>query len=90
MITRRVGSAVSIRLLIVSNRNFSPLYVSFLFFYCYEHASCDTFAETFGDLALTMFSHAVGLRDLGPTMAPMNAWITLNGVETLGLRMDRH
>lgn len=48
------------------------------------------FAETFGDLALTMFSHAVGLRDLGPTMAPMNAWITLNGVETLGLRMDRH
>lgn len=48
------------------------------------------FAETFGDLAFTMFAHAVGLRDLGPTMAPLNAWLTLNGVETLSLRMERH
>ena len=48
------------------------------------------FAETFGDLAYTMFSHAVSLRDLGCTQSPMNAWITLNGVETLPLRMERH
>lgn len=27
-----------------------------------------TFAETFGDLAFTIYGHAVGLRDLGPTM----------------------
>ena len=49
-----------------------------------------TFAETFGDLAFTIYGHAVGLRDLGPTMAPMNAFLTITGIETLGLRMERH
>src|SRR3546814_8058931 len=34
-----------------------------------------TFYETFGDLAYTIYGHAVGLRDLGPTMAPMNAYL---------------
>jgi O-acetylhomoserine (thiol)-lyase len=48
-----------------------------------------TFSETFGDLAFTMFSHAVGLRDLGSTMAPLHAWLTLNGCETLPVRMER-
>jgi O-acetylhomoserine (thiol)-lyase len=48
------------------------------------------FQETFGDLAFTTFSHAVGLRDLGPTMAPMNAYLTITGIETLALRMERH
>jgi len=32
----------------------------------------------------------VGLRDLGPTQAPFNAWLTMLGMETLGLRMERH
>ena len=49
-----------------------------------------TFAETFGDLAFTMYSHAISLRDLGCSQSPMNAWITLNGIETLSLRMERH
>jgi O-acetylhomoserine (thiol)-lyase len=49
-----------------------------------------TFFETFGDLAYTIYGHAVGLRDLGPTMAPLNAWLTIMGTETLGLRMQRH
>ena len=49
-----------------------------------------TFAETFGDLAYTMHSHAVGLRDLGACQSPINAWITLLGSETLALRMERH
>ena len=31
------------------------------------------FHESFGDLAFTTFAHAVALRDLGPSMAPMNA-----------------
>eukprot|EP00300_Choanocystis_sp_HF-7_P005590 c14166_g1_i1.p1 GENE.c14166_g1_i1~~c14166_g1_i1.p1 ORF type:complete len:335 (+),score=82.05 c14166_g1_i1:982-1986(+) len=48
------------------------------------------FAETFGKLAFTMYSHAVSLRDLGPTMAPMNAYLTLTGIETLSVRMERH
>ena len=37
-----------------------------------------------------MYSHAISLRDLGCTQSPMNAWITLNGIETLPLRMERH
>jgi len=49
-----------------------------------------TFAETFGDFCFTMKTRAVGLRDLGPTMAPMNAFMTLTGIETLHLRMQRH
>ena len=49
-----------------------------------------TFFETFGDLAYTTYGHAVGLRDLGPTMAPMNAYLTIMGTETLALRMQRH
>jgi O-acetylhomoserine (thiol)-lyase len=49
-----------------------------------------SFYETFGDMAFTTHAHAVGLRDLGPAMAPMNAFLTLNGVETLALRMERH
>ena len=48
------------------------------------------FHETFGDMALTMQAHAVGLRDLGATMAPLNAFQTLLGTETLSLRMERH
>jgi O-acetylhomoserine (thiol)-lyase len=31
-----------------------------------------------------------GLRDFGACLSPMNAWQILQGVETLGLRMDRH
>lgn len=49
-----------------------------------------TFFETFGDLAYTTYGHAVGLRDLGPTMAPLNAYLTITGIETLPLRMERH
>ena len=48
------------------------------------------FWESFGDLAFPPYGHAVGLRDLGPTMAPMNAYLTITGIETLPLRMERH
>lgn len=46
--------------------------------------------ETFGKLAFTVSLHAIGLRDLGPSTTPMNAFLTLNGIETLPLRMERH
>ncbi len=49
-----------------------------------------TFYETFGNLAYTMFGHAVGLRDLGCTQQAFNAWVTLLGIETLPLRIERH
>jgi O-acetylhomoserine (thiol)-lyase len=48
------------------------------------------FFETFGDFAFTMKARAVALRDFGPTLAPMNAFLTIMGVETLPLRMERH
>ena len=48
------------------------------------------FTETFGDMAFTTHAHAVTLRDLGAAMAPMNAFQTLLGIETLALRMQRH
>jgi O-acetylhomoserine (thiol)-lyase len=48
------------------------------------------FAETFGELGYTVYGHAVGLRDLGATQSPMNAFLTLLGIETLPLRMERH
>jgi len=48
------------------------------------------FYETFGNIAFTIFQHAVGLRDLGATMSPMNAFLTINGCETLAVRMARH
>ena len=48
------------------------------------------FYETFGDMAYTFYGHAVGLRDLGPSQSPFNAWLTLLGIETLALRMERH
>lgn len=48
------------------------------------------FQETFGDLSFTTYSHAVTLRDLGPTLSPQNAFLTLLGTETLSLRMERH
>ncbi len=49
-----------------------------------------TFYETFGDFGFTMKARAVALRDFGPAMAPMNAFMTITGIETLPLRMDRH
>lgn len=49
-----------------------------------------TFAETFGPLAFTVRSIAVGLRDLGCCQSPFNAFLTLNGIETLPLRVEKH
>ena len=49
-----------------------------------------SFHETFGDFGYTMKNHAVGLRDLGATISPFNAFLILQGSETLPLRMTRH
>jgi O-acetylhomoserine (thiol)-lyase len=48
------------------------------------------FYETFGDFAFIMKARVESLRDLGPALSPFNAFLFLQGVETLGLRMDRH
>ena len=49
-----------------------------------------TFHAALGSMAFTFHSIAVGLRDLGMTMNPQGAHYTLMGIETLGLRMQRH
>ena len=46
--------------------------------------------ETFGPIALAIAARVLGLRDLGPAIAPQNAFNILTGMETLGLRMQRH
>ena len=46
--------------------------------------------ETFGNFAFAIAARVLGLRDLGPAIAPMNAFLVLTGIETLSLRMERH
>lgn len=56
-----------------------------------EHGYKDlVFARDFAAAPFAMHNHAVGLRDLGMQQQPMNAWLTLIGMETLPLRMKQH
>jgi O-acetylhomoserine (thiol)-lyase len=48
------------------------------------------FYETFGDFAWIMKARVESLRDMGPALSPFNAFLFLQGLETLGLRMERH
>ena len=48
------------------------------------------FHETFGDFGFAMACRALGLRDLGPSISPFNAFLILTGSETLPLRMEKH
>jgi O-acetylhomoserine (thiol)-lyase len=48
------------------------------------------FAETFGNFAFIMKARVETMRDLGPVMSPFNAFLLVQGLETLSLRMDRH
>jgi len=43
-----------------------------------------------GPISFIIGCRVLGLRDLGPTLAPMNAFLALTGMETLALRMERH
>ena len=46
--------------------------------------------ETFGPIAYIIKARVEGLRDLGPALSPFNSFLFLQGIETLGPRMDRH
>lgn len=48
------------------------------------------FYEKFGEAAFCTRLKAVLIRDLGCTMAPMNAYLTHQGLQTLDVRMERH
>ncbi|HEU4380471.1 MAG TPA: O-acetylhomoserine aminocarboxypropyltransferase [Hyphomicrobiaceae bacterium] len=47
-------------------------------------------AETFGNFAFAIACRVLGLRDLGPAIAPFNSFLILTGIETLPLRMAKH
>lgn len=43
-----------------------------------------------GEQAFLVKARALTLRDLGSCQSPFNAWVTMLGMETLSLRMERH
>jgi len=47
-------------------------------------------SERFPEIGFAVACRLFGLRDLGPGLSPMNAFLTLTGIETLPLRMERH
>jgi O-acetylhomoserine (thiol)-lyase len=46
--------------------------------------------STFGNISFIIKARVEGLRDLGPCVSPFNSFLFLQGIETLGMRMDRH
>jgi O-acetylhomoserine (thiol)-lyase len=48
------------------------------------------FSEVFGNIAFIIKARVDGLRDFGPCLSPFNAFLFLQGIETLGLRMREH
>lgn len=48
------------------------------------------FSETFGPIAFIIRARVEGLRDMGPAISPFNSFLLLQGIETLGMRMERH
>jgi O-acetylhomoserine (thiol)-lyase len=48
------------------------------------------YAQTFGNIAYILKARVQLLRDVGAALAPFNAWLLLQGLETLGLRVERH
>lgn len=49
-----------------------------------------SFAKALGPLALIIYIRAILLRDTGAAISPVNAFIALQGLETLSLRVERH
>ena len=48
------------------------------------------FYETFGEYGYLMKARVENLRDMGPRLSPFNAFLFLQGLETLPVRMERH
>jgi O-acetylhomoserine (thiol)-lyase len=48
------------------------------------------YVASFGSLAYIIKARVQLLRDLGAAISPFNSWLLLQGLETLGLRMEKH
>lgn len=46
--------------------------------------------SSFGNIAFIVRARVEGLRDFGPAISPFNAFLLIQGLETLSLRVDRH
>ncbi|HMG10449.1 MAG TPA: O-acetylhomoserine aminocarboxypropyltransferase/cysteine synthase [Mucilaginibacter sp.] len=44
----------------------------------------------FGNIQFIIRARVEGLRDFGPSQAPFNSWLNIQGLETLSLRVQRH
>src|SRR6202453_4959456 len=49
-----------------------------------------SYTATFGPLSFILKARVQGLRDTGAALSPFNAFLLLQGIETLHLRMERH
>ncbi len=48
------------------------------------------FWDAFGNISFIIKARVEGLRDIGPCVSPFNAFLFLQGIETLSMRMQRH
>jgi O-acetylhomoserine (thiol)-lyase len=48
------------------------------------------YTKAFGNLAYIIKARVQLLRDIGAALSPFNSWLLLQGLETLGLRVERH
>ena len=48
------------------------------------------FADTFGEYAFLTRARSEVMRDIGACLSPMNAWLLIQGLETLAVRMEAH
>ena len=55
-----------------------------------QYGISTTFVDAVGPAAFVTYIRAILLRDTGATISPFNAFLLLQGTETLSLRLDRH
>jgi O-acetylhomoserine (thiol)-lyase len=48
------------------------------------------FWKTFENISFIIKARVEGLRDIGPCVSPFNSFLFLQGIETLGMRMEKH
>jgi O-acetylhomoserine (thiol)-lyase len=85
------GHGTSIGGLIVDSGNFDWTNGKFPDFTTPDHTYNGlVYADAFGELAFILKARVHLLRDIGPALSPFNAFLTLQGLESLHVRMERH
>ena len=85
------GHGTSIGGLIVDSGNFDWTNGKFPDFTTPDHTYNGlVYTDAFGELAFILKARVHLLRDIGPALSPFNAFLTLQGLESLHVRMERH